>query len=225
MKCPHCETGIHLEEEGSHAWEVEDGDPNKTGYGLSYGHCPACSRLIVLLQYGKYKSASVTSGYIHSVTSEEVIYPKHLSRKVAEEVPDVHRKDFEEACAVLHLSPKASAALSRRILQNVLREGLNIKHSTLAQEIEEFIHRADVPSYLTQAVDAVRQVGNFAAHPLKDTNTGQIVDVEPGEAEWLLDVNESLFDFVFVQPKRLDERKRKLNDKLKSIGKQPMKSK
>ena len=76
---------------------------------------------------------------------------------------------------------------------------------------------------MTDAVDAIRNVGNFAAHPLKDTNTGQIVDVEPGEAEWLLEVLEALFDFTFVQPKRLDERKKKLNEKLQALGKPPMK--
>jgi hypothetical protein len=29
----------------------------------------------------------------------------------------------------------------------------------------------------------VRTIGNFAAHPIKSTSTGTIVDVEPGEAE------------------------------------------
>jgi hypothetical protein len=82
-------------------------------------------------------------------------------------------------------------------------------------------------SYVTANIKVVRQrnVGNFAAHPLKDTNTGEIVEVDPGEAEWLLDVNESLFDFVFVQPKRLQAGKIQLNEKLKSIGKPAMKSK
>ena len=70
---------------------------------------------------------------------------------------------------------------------------------------------------------AIRNIGNFGAHPVKDANTGEIVDVEPGEAEWLLDVLESLFDSAFVQPKRLEEREQKLNDKLQQIGKPPMK--
>jgi hypothetical protein len=115
--------------------------------------------------------------------------------------------------------------MSRRILQSVLREEFKIKHANLAQEIDEFIQKKDVPSYLTEAVDAVRNIGNFAAHPLKDTNTGEIVEVESGEAEWLLEVNESLFDFAFVQPKRLEERKKSLNAKLSAMGKPPMKSK
>jgi hypothetical protein len=81
----------------------------------------------------------------------------------------------------------------------------------------------DVPSYLAQAIDAVRNIGNFAAHPLKDTNTGEIIEVESGEAEWLLEVLEALFDFAFIQPIRLEQKKSALNQKLESIGKPPMK--
>jgi hypothetical protein len=43
--------------------------------------------------------------------------------------------------------------------------------------------------------------------------------VEPGEAEWNLDVLESLFDFYFVQPALHAKRKAALNPKLKEAGK------
>ncbi len=156
---------------------------------------------------------------------QKLIYPQSKSSQIGEEVPEHYSKDFAEAAEVLPISAKASAALSRRILQDVLREELGIKKANLVKEIEEFIQRSDVPTYLGDAVDAVRNVGNFAAHPLKDTNTGEVVEVEAGEAEWLLEVNESLFDFVFVQPQRLEERKKKLNIKLKTLGKPSMKAK
>lgn len=68
----------------------------------------------------------------------------------------------------------------------MLRGEFGIQHSSLAKEIDDFIQLNGVPSYLTDAVDAIRNIGNFAAHPLKDTHSGEIVDVEPGEAEWLL---------------------------------------
>ena len=70
----------------------------------------------------------------------------------------------------------------------------------------------------------MRNVGNFAAHLLKDTNTGEIVEVEPGEAEWLLDVLEGLFDFYFVQPATATPKRDALNVKLKAAGKPEMKS-
>lgn len=217
---------MNLETEETTAWENDTFKQDGKGHDLSYGHCPECQKLIVMLRRGPYQiteSSGYGYGSLIKVESEEIIYPKYLVRKVEPELPARYSKDFTEACAVLPISLKASAALSRRILQDILREKFNIKHANLAQEIDEFINKKDIPSFLAQAVDAVRNIGNFAAHPLKDTHTGEIVEVEPGEAEWLLDVIEALFDFAFVQPIRLQERKKKLNEKLKSLGKPPMK--
>lgn len=221
MKCPHCNSKIGLEVDDKGSWSYDDDSPVGEGYGISYGHCPACGKFIVIFREGKHHLTGASLFF--EEISNEIIYPKHTARIVESEVPDRYKQDFLEACAVLSISPKASAALSRRILQDVFREELGINKPSLAQEIDEFVKKKDVPTYLTEAVDAVRNIGNFAAHPLKDTNTGEIVEVEAGEAEWLLEVNEALFDFVFVQPERLAERKKNLNAKLKSLGKPPMK--
>lgn len=47
--------------------------------------------------------------------------------------------------------------------------------------------------------------------------------MEPGEAEWNLDVLEALFDFYFVAPAKAQERRDALNRKLKEAGKGPIK--
>ncbi len=120
-------------------------------------------------------------------------------------------------------TPKSSAALTRRLLQNILREEFQISKNSLAEEIEIFINKPGIPSHLTDAVDAVRNIGNIAAHPSKDKTTGVIVPVESGEAEWLIEVIEQLFDFVFIQPKKLEKRKQELNLKLDKLGKPQMK--
>jgi hypothetical protein len=67
----------------------------------------------------------------------------------------------------LHDSPKASAALSRRCLQHIIREKAKITRKDLAQEIQALIDSATLPSYLAESVDAVRNLGNFAAHPIR----------------------------------------------------------
>ena len=85
-----------------------------------------------------------------------------------------------------------------------------------------FINIEGVPSHITDAVDAIRKVGNLAAHPIKDKNSGEIVDVEKGEAQWLIEVIELLLDFTFVQPIKIENRKKELNEKLKQIGIAPM---
>ena len=69
---------------------------------------------------------------------------------------------------------------------------------------------------------SIREIGNFAAHPIKSTSTGEFVDVEDGEAEWNLDVLESLFDFYFVQPALTAKRKADFNKKLTDAGEKPI---
>jgi hypothetical protein len=65
----------------------------------------------------------------------------------------------------------------------------------------------------------VRVIGNFAAHPIKSTNTGEVVAVEPGEAEFLLDVLDGVFGFYFVQPEVARKQREAINIKLQEAGK------
>jgi Domain of unknown function (DUF4145) len=136
--------------------------------------------------------------------------------------PDV-AQDYLEACLVLADSPKASAALSRRCLQSILREKGGVKKGDLANEIQQVLDGGKLPSYIEESIDAVRNIGNFAAHPGKSVSTGGIVTVEPGEAEWNLEVIEMLFDFYYVQPAAVKARRDALNAKLADVGKPPMK--
>lgn len=116
----------------------------------------------------------------------------------------------------------ASAALSRRCLQAIIREKAGIKRKDLSQEISDLLSSKALPSHIAESLDAIRNIGNFAAHPIKSTSTGEVVEVEPGEAEWNLDVIELLFDFYFVAPARTAARKDALNQKLIDAGKPPM---
>jgi hypothetical protein len=58
---------------------------------------------------------------------------------------------------------------------------------------------------------------------MKSLQSGDILPVEPQEAEWNLDVLESLFDFYFVQPALLQAKRNALNKKLAEAGKPTMK--
>ena len=144
------------------------------------------------------------------------------NQPIANEVPDPYRQDFSEACKVLADSPKASAALSRRCLQAILKDKLGATKNDLYDQIEEVTATGKLPSHIDRGLHAARQIGNIAAHSMKSTTTGAIVDVEPGEAEWNLDVLDSLFDFCFVMPAADAKRKAELNEKLKKIGKPPI---
>jgi hypothetical protein len=157
-------------------------------------------------------------------TSERIFRPKVSGRApIPPEVPENLAKDYIESCLVLADSPKASAALSRRCLQSLLRDYATVKPSDLSKEIDEVRAKGVLPSHLSESIDAVRNIGNFAAHPAKDKTTGEIVEVEAGEAEWNLDVLEGLFDFYFVQPAATKAKRDALNLKLQAAGKPPLK--
>ena len=154
----------------------------------------------------------------------KLVYPSHRQHApLSNDIPVDYIKDFLESYSVLDLSPKASAALSRRLLQKLLEEKVKVKEDVLSKEIQEVIDSKQLPQHLADAIDAIRNIGNFSTHPMKSEVTGQIVDVEEGEAQWNLDVLEQLFDFYFVQPAETKRKKESLNQKLEAHGKQPMK--
>ncbi|MCU1308972.1 MAG: hypothetical protein JWO20_97 [Candidatus Angelobacter sp.] len=206
MKCPHCTKGIH-----SKLSSVALGNGDRNHYWAAfYEVCPECGHLIIWLGRGSSSN----------VEPDMLVYPRGTSRPpLPPEVPERFGRDYVEASLVLADSPKASAALSRRTLQNILREKAKVTAGNLSSEIDKVLSSGSLPSYLSSSIDAIRTLGNFAAHPTKDTNTGEIVEVEPGEAEWLLDVLEGLFDFYFVQPVIIQKKKDRLNVKLTSAGK------
>lgn len=222
MQCPHCLK--HFHESWSH--EAIAVDRGGLAWTISHAVCAACKHTILELGRASFGKTSgdqlvVMGTPIH----RRLIHPKASARSpIPDEVPEDFAADYLEACLVQPDSEKASAALSRRCLQNLLRERAGIKKDDLAKEIQQVLDSKQLPTHLADDLDAIRNIGNFAAHPLKATNTGEIVDVEPQEAEWLLTVLEGLFDFYFVQPERAKARRDALNTKLRDLGKPPMKT-
>lgn len=214
MKCPHCQVAFHFNRQGPPVGQDVDGY-----WVFIHDTCPTCNRMVIYLD--RYE------GDIRNPTSHEsiLVRPRIASRPPApKEVPDDFAQDYNEACLVLADSPKASAALSRRCLQNVLREKAGTTERDLAKQIQSVLDSEKLPTYLADDLDAVRNIGNFAAHPVKSQTTGAVLPVEPGEAEWNLDVVEALFDFYFVGAARAQARRDALNQKLNDAGKGPMKS-
>lgn len=221
MKCPHCNIGIHADFRncgGVTEGEIGLPDGNRSSSGdwtFRQQRCPECGKTIIYIQ----RQSQYTTGRVGLFMA----YPQKRTRPVPPEVPDPYRQDYIEASRVLDDSAKASAALSRRNLQSILREKAGTKSKDLFDQIEEVIKSGTVPSHIADDLHAVRNIGNFAAHPIKSTSTGEIVDVEDGEAEWNLDVLDLLFDFYFVQPAVSAKRKAELNKKLKDAGKPEIK--
>ena len=218
MKCPHCLESFH------DFYEVipvgNDADGN---WGVVSRKCPSCERVVLVLVNGNLGSIGGRS-MLESVKSERLIYPRTSSRvPLPKEVPEEFAEVYRESCTVLADSPKASTALSRRCLQHLLREKAHVKQSNLTNEIQEVIDSGSLPPYIVEAIDAIRKIGNYAAHLIKSERPGEVVDVEPGEADWNLDVLEALFNYYFVQPATIKRKREILNLKLKEVDKKGVK--
>lgn len=202
--CPHCGVSVQFAKGSTESLRM---GPYHNQYSYRWVECPSCENVVLTLIRSEGE-------FDH----ETVIYPlSTLRAPVPPEVPAPIKADYDEAALILSLSPKGSAALSRRCMQSVLVEAGGAKKKNLSDQIVELT--PGLPAYLEEVLDEVRVIGNFSAHPLKDTNSGVIVDVEPGEAEWNLDVLDDLFDFYYVKPAASKRKKDEVNQKLIAAGK------
>ena len=220
MKCPHCHISFHDSVSFFYIGADRDGH-----WIIAKQDCPNCERIVLSLSKSTGTARRADGSLCPAGTlSQDLVHPKSIARSpVPSEVPPEIASDYLEACRVLCDSPKASAALSRRCLQLLLRSKAEVKKGDLVNEIQQVLDSRALPSSLAESIDAIRNIGNFSAHPQKSTTSGEILPVEPHEAEWTLDVLESLFDYYFVQPAQIARKRAALNDKLREAGKPPMK--
>jgi len=224
MKCPHC--SVHFHEQwhqdylywGQHNPMKTDIGSKNTYWSYRSTRCAACKDFTIEIALTNDK---------FPISEWRPVYPIGANRgPVPHEVPPEIALDYIEACNVLPISAKASAALSRRCLQNMLHAD-GYKAKDLAKEIDLLLNETDpkkaLPHKLRETVDAIRNFGNFSAHPIDDKTTLQVIEVEPHEAEWCLETIEELFEHFYVGPAAARAKKAALNAKLAAGGKPPAK--
>ncbi len=123
------------------------------------------------------------------------LLPESAAKPFPDYIPQQLRNDYEEACLIQNKSPKASATLSRRCLQGIIRDFWGIKKGRLVDEINELQEKIDPITW--DAINSVRHVGNIGAHMEKDVNL--IIDVDPEEAGLLIWLIETLLTDWYVQ--------------------------
>ena len=210
--CPYC----------SHAQTVTgqqfDDQTINIDHRLSI-HGPMVARILSIqcanndcrqLQFGIELHTANSSGsiYDHWIKKDLIqswnLLPESLAKPQPNYIPEPIVEDYKEACLIRDLSPKASATLSRRCLQGIIRDFCGISDRTLFLEIDTLKKKVkdgkgpkQVLEDTVDAIDAVRKIGSIGAHMEKDINV--IIDVEPMEAQKLIDLIELLFQEWYVQ--------------------------
>lgn len=204
MQCPHCQHHFTPTSRDENRQIINFTTPDYTG---QYKHgelihiiCPneKCKKTIMFLVINY-----IYNGHVYDKFYSKMIYPDKTIKQYPDYIPEQIREDYEEACKIAELSPKASATLARRCLQGIIRDFYSINRKTLREEINAIKEKVDVG--LFDAIDAVRMIGNIGAHMEKDVNL--VVDIEPEEAHQLIKLIELLFEETYI---RREDRKQRL---------------
>lgn len=130
------------------------------------------------------------------------VVPTSLAKQYPDYIPQSIRNDYKEACMIVKLSPKASATLSRRCLQGMIRDYWQINNKkSLYDEIEAINEKVD--PQVKKVLNSVRQIGNIGAHMEKDINL--IIDIDPHEAERLIKLIEYLIEQWYIKRHETNE--------------------
>ena len=216
MICNHCGIAFHAKEYIVGANKLSD-DIEKN-FEITQYDCPECKNSNLYIEYKGFSPGG--AGFITLYKS--LIYPPiKRGQQLPVEVPQNFRKEFSEASQVLDISPKASAALARRLLEAILVENGAPKAKPLQKQIEHAIDKGEIPSPVAKELDYIRQIGKFAAHPKSDVSSGEIIDVEPGEALATLSIIDLLCDYYYVMPAKAKRRHEQLEEKLQASKAKP----
>jgi hypothetical protein len=197
--CPYCQRAATIT--NSDVGEIEKAFANETrhdqrGFSLRMIVCPnpECKEYSVSVDEFDTAFPGAYLANVGDPVRSWLLKPESMARPTPSYVPVSIASDYREACLVRNLSPKASATLSRRCLQGMIRDFHKVKPGNLFNEIDEIKDKIDATTWA--AIDAVRKVGNIGAHMEKDVDI--IVDVEPEEAQLLIGLIETLIKEWYI---------------------------
>lgn len=195
--CPHCNRDVTITNGRiTTLWHTNN-------INNSEGRCTLVTTFIVCpnpqckkysLTAGLFESHYSAGEHLDNEIEQWNLIPPSSAKPFPDYIPRAILSDYKEACLIRQLSPKASATLSRRCLQGIIRDYWNVKPGRLYDEIEAI--KKEVDPLTWDAIDAIRKVGNIGAHMEKDIDL--IVDVDPNEAELLINLIETLIKDWFV---------------------------
>jgi len=199
-QCPFCNNHSTITEQNISSDELDFDNNNKFGklrLKMKSTTCPNpdCREFVLETSLFKTKRSTVSS-YIHDgdLLNYWQLRPQSSAKLLPDYIPQAIKEDYEEACLILSLSPKASATLARRCLQGMIRDFWTVKSQNLAKEIESIKDKVEPDTW--EAIDVVRKIGNIGAHMEKDIN--QIVEVDEKEAGLLIGLIEILIEEWYV---------------------------
>jgi hypothetical protein len=206
MKCPFC--SYLTADDWQTAGMISGSGKDFSSLSIDWMRCAnePCQQTIVRMREVQYR---VVNGQPTSSPSEWIARPRGGIRPVDPLVPEPLRHDYLEAAAILDLSPRMSAALSRQVLSGLLANYAHLDEDELAAKIERFTSDPSHPLRLRENLQQFPRVGDDEAG---GGDQAYIPDVGPAEALWMLDLLDRLFDYLIVDPARDEQMRASVNE-------------
>jgi hypothetical protein len=218
MVCPRCSTQVWFRPVGEPCVSEPVTKPvGRAAWRITAWECTACKQPVVLLAEGVHLAAHRpgTTGQAFEAARVRMIEPRASERRAPPPiVPSEWRRDYREAAAIEHQSPRAAATLLRRIMNGMLRE------KGLTGGLDDMIEaaRTALPDFIYAALDGARRHGAWNAHPKYD-HIGELVDVKPLELDASFAAVEEMFESWYIGPERRRERDAAIATKSAAIQK------
>lgn len=187
---------------------MNQSDLGSVGFGIFTVRCPntECNKTYLR---ARLTSSDFYNGSNHEGSIKETwqLLPESSAKILPEYIPKAILQDYLEACRIKDLSAKASATLARRALQGMIRDFWEITgKKTLKDEVDAIEGKVDSDTW--NAIEAVRSVGNIGAHMERDIDL--IIDIDPEEAQLLVELIETLVEDWYVSRQKRKERTNKV---------------
>ena len=210
--CPFCNRATTITDHDINSKNFDLFSDTKHGtVGISWGSIccpnPDCREVYLSVSFDERRKAQ--HAHWNTVAKNLQIWtlrPESNAKPQPDYIPLQIQEDYREACLIAEKSPKASATLSRRCLQGMIRDFWKIKKNRLIDEINALEEHVDADTW--EAIKAVKDIGNIGAHMEKDINL--IIPVDPNEAKLLIEMIEQLFEDWYIQRNERERRKAKL---------------
>lgn len=186
-ECGRCDVSIDAVIEGRYCFG-EEGMPEET---VVLGRCPRCNEP-VLLRFDE-------------ISNPVQIYPAP-DRAVSRSVPPAIRECFQEARDCFRTNAHtATALMCRRTLEAVSRDHA-VNEQSLAAALKAMRDKGIIESRLFDWADALRLVGNEAAHEVQQAIQGQ-------DAQDVLEFTNALLEYLYTFRDRFDAFQKRRDDR------------
>lgn len=217
--CPHCDRATTITSSNAISCAnvnrlLEEKD--QTVFISIFIQCPNqdCNKISLIATENRFHRSAL-QGYVKGDTIRSwQLIPESKAKTWPDYIPKAIREDYSEACLICELSPKASATLSRRCLQEIIRDVYGVKAGNLANEIKQIEEIISAEAF--EIINLIRSAGNIGAHMEKDVNL--VIDINPDEARLLIELLEALINEWYIDKHERKKRAETLKEKTKKAN-------